>query len=204
MKKKLWILWTTFAALVGSSNVYAATEASCSLYKNHEIAMDTIKASLAQADSAVTSLQALMKLCPNMILEMADVASTLHPELSLDIFNAVFANIPSDQVAELTAILVKNAPANLRSEVVQLAVSQSPESAQAIVDAVIGTETMQSTDVIIAALSGGADPATITEPTAAGTPSTLPGTPPPVTTTPGNTTTLGTGSGSGGGTASLN
>ncbi|AEH33735.1 hypothetical protein DEB41_10055 [Vibrio anguillarum] len=204
MKKSLWIFWIAISALLASSRLYAETEITCSLYKNHKVATDTIRASLEQADDAIISLQALMKLCPSMALEMADLASTLHPQLALDIFNTVFDHISSDQVAALTAILVKNAPQEMRSEVIQLAVTKSPESAQAIVDAVIAMDLMDSTDVIVAAISGGADPATITEPTAAGTPSALPGGLPPVATVPGNTTTLGTGNGSGGGTASPN
>ncbi|MEW4557250.1 hypothetical protein AB1K45_18595, partial [Vibrio cholerae] len=95
---------------------------------------------------------------------------------------------------------VRSVDQEQRADVVQAAIESAPqELAQAIVDAVAEAGLMDPTEIIIAAIAGGADPGSITEPTAAGI-----ATPPPIALAPGLTNTFGTGNGNGGGTASPN
>ncbi|TKF22562.1 hypothetical protein FCV43_05980 [Vibrio genomosp. F6] len=168
MKKTLWLVLLITISLgltvaLTLPNINNKTNTACS-------STEAIKEQLEQADDLVGLVKKLSAQCPKMTKEMAKLASLIQPTLMAEILKSVLEIVPNSDIAELTAMLVEIAPKNLQAELVQIAVEVNPALAQEIVDAVAKIGAMDPTDIILAAISGGADPASITEPTAAGTP----------------------------------
>ncbi|ASK55881.1 hypothetical protein DLR65_11060 [Vibrio tarriae] len=155
---------------------------------------------LNQTTDLLVTVKALMAACPDNAVQIATLASSLNPSLTREIYLVLFTDVADDQRVQLAVDAVRSVEQEQRADVVQAAIESAPqELAQAIVDAVAEAGLMDPTEIIIAAIAGGADPGSITEPTAAGI-----ATPPPIALAPGVTNTFGTGNGNGGGTASPN
>lgn len=144
---------------------------------------------LNQSTDLVGTVAILMSTCPEKSLQIASLATNLNPQLAREIYTVLFQNVPAEQLVQRAVDAVRSVEQEQRADVVQAA----------IVDAIAGAGLMDPTEIIIAAIAGGADPGSITEPSAAGI-----ATPPPVALAPGNTNTFGTGNGNNGGTASPN
>lgn len=188
--------------LITSQAVLAETAIDSSNALNPAICTDNtqILERLQQATDFVSTVTALLTSCPDNALQIASLATSINPQLTREIYTALFQQTPNEQLVQQTVEAVKSVALEQRADVVQAAIENAPqELAQAIVDAVAEAGLMDPTDIIIAAIAGGADPGSITEPTAAGI-----ATPPPIALTPGTTNTFGTGNGNGGGTASPN
>lgn len=176
-------------AMLLTSNAYAESivAESCS---DSELLTNTLK----KTDSASTisaTLSSLIKSCPENALTIMELAYSLQPELA----------------KEIAAATVQNVPAEVAESVVQRMIELAPDGqAQDIVDAIAETGALPSEDIVVAAISGGADPTTIAQPTAAGAPAAgLPGGPAGgLVSIPGANTGNGAGGGGGGGTASQN
>ncbi|ENM5735548.1 hypothetical protein DU972_003165 [Vibrio mimicus] len=155
---------------------------------------------LNQSTDLVGTVAILMSTCPEKSLQIASLATNLNPQLAREIYTVLFQNVPAEQLVQRAVDAVRSVEQEQRADVVQAAIENAPQDlAQAIVDAIADAGLMDPTEIIIAAIAGGADPGSITEPSAAGI-----ATPPPVALAPGNTNTLGTGNGNNGGTASPN
>lgn len=189
--------------------------------------VEAVSEQISQAGDNTTAVAAsLAQSCPELAETIISQAIEQNPELANELLKAVVAVVPEDMIANVAAAALKAAPENIRSQLVTAAVEASPESlAQNIVNALGETGLMAPTDILLAAIQGGADPATISEPTAAGISNApaiaqadapqeavadlaqqaAPATPPlALVTTPGSNAALGAGSGGGGGTASPN
>ncbi|EGQ9613219.1 hypothetical protein ACOCGP_003062 [Vibrio cholerae] len=159
-----------------------------------------LNSALNQTTDLLTTVASLMATCPDNAVQIAALASNLNPSLTREIYLVLFSDVADDQRVQLAVDAVRSIDQERRADVVQAAIESAPqELAQAIVDAVAEAGLMDPTEIIIAAIAGGADPGSITEPTAAGI-----ATPPPIALAPGLTNTFGTGNGNGGGTASPN
>ncbi|TXZ06019.1 hypothetical protein FXE63_19595 [Vibrio mimicus] len=155
---------------------------------------------LNQSTDLVGIVSILMSTCPEKSLQIASLATNLNPQLAREIYTVLFQNVPAEQLVQRAVDAVRSVEQEQRADVVQAAIENAPQAlAQAIVDAIADAGLMDPTEIIIAAIAGGADPSSITEPSAAGI-----ATPPPVALAPGNTNTFGTGNGNNGGTASPN
>ncbi|ENM5751993.1 hypothetical protein V4V47_003735 [Vibrio mimicus] len=155
---------------------------------------------LNQSTNLVGTVAILMSACPEKSLQIASLATNLNPQLAREIYTVLFQNVPAEQLVQRAVDAVRSVEQEQRADVVQAAIENAPQDlAQAIVDAIADAGLMDPTEIIIAAIAGGADPGSITEPSAAGI-----ATPPPVALAPGNTNTFGTGNGNNGGTASPN
>ncbi|MGL4828272.1 MAG: hypothetical protein ACRCXG_03120 [Vibrio sp.] len=155
---------------------------------------------LRNTTNLIDSVTLLLEACPENALNIASLAVDQNPLLTREIYTALFLQTPQTELVQTAVDAVKSVQPEQRSNVVQAAIESAPQDlAQAIVDAIAEAGLMDPADLLIAAISGGADPATIAQPTAAGI-----ATPPPITLTPGSSNTFGTGNGNGGGTASPN
>ncbi|AXN33450.1 hypothetical protein [Vibrio coralliilyticus] len=161
--------------------------------------LDAIQASLDNATDLTPTLASLLTSCPDQTTDILSLAAQSHSNDSLAVLEAATQSLAPEQIAKATAIVVSHANPDAYEQLIQQAVFSAPDYAQDIVDAVAELNLLDPTDILIAAISGGADPALISEPTAAGI-----ATAPPLAVNPGATTALGTGNGSGGGTASPN
>lgn len=174
--------------------------------------VEAVSEQISQAGDNTTAVAAsLAQSCPELAEAIISQAIEQNPELANELLKAVVAVVPEDMIANVAAAALKAVPENMRAQLIATAIEASPTSlAQSIVDAFGETGLMSPTDILIAAIQGGADPATISEPTAAGIanapPQALADTPLTLATvtTPGSNAALGAGSGGGGGTASPN
>ena len=161
--------------------------------------IDAIEASLNDTTDVTSTLISLLSSCPEQSTDILAMASQTHTSESLAVLDAAIQTLAPEQMAKATAIIASHAAPDAYEQLIQQAVLAAPDYAQDIVDAVAELNLLDPTDILVAAISGGADPALISEPTAAGI-----ATAPPLAVNPGATTALGTGNGSGGGTASPN
>ncbi|WFB50507.1 hypothetical protein P6988_18565 [Vibrio coralliilyticus] len=191
MKNRIWML---IASLAFSAQTLAeeTPNVACS-------DLDAIQASLDSATDLTSTLASLLASCPDQTTDILSLAAQSHSNDSLALLQAATQSLAPEQIAKATAIVVSHANPDAYEQLIQQAVFSAPDYAQDIVDAVAELNLLDPTDILIAAISGGADPALISEPTAAGI-----ATAPPLAVNPGATTALGTGNGSGGGTASPN
>ncbi|KPH23436.1 hypothetical protein ADU60_18525 [Vibrio coralliilyticus] len=191
MKNRIWML---IASLAFSAQTMAeeTPNVACS-------DLDAIQASLDNATDLTPTLASLLTSCPDQTTDILSLAAQSHSNDSLAVLEAATQSLAPEQIAKATAIVVSHANPDAYEQLIQQAVFSAPDYAQDIVDAVAELNLLDPTDILIAAISGGADPALISEPTAAGI-----ATAPPLAVNPGATTALGTGNGSGGGTASPN
>ncbi|QYO69411.1 hypothetical protein KTC41_08990 [Vibrio cholerae] len=191
-----------FAGLVASKCVLAETSQNSTRTLNSAICSDNsqLTETFNKTSDLMSELSALVAACPDNAVQIAALASNLNPSLTREIYLVLFSDVVDDQRVQLAVDAVRSIDQERRADVVQAAIESAPqELAQAIVDAVAEAGLMDPTEIIIAAIAGGADPGSITEPTAAGI-----ATPPPIALAPGLTNTFGTGNGNGGGTASPN
>ncbi|MDA0117794.1 hypothetical protein [Vibrio sp. T11.5] len=191
MNYKAWVLITSIV-FSAHSMAEKAPDVTCS-------DADAIQASIENATDVTSTLVSLLSSCPDQSTDILSIASQAHSNESLAVLDAASQVLAPEQMAKATAIVVSHANPEAYDQLIQQAVLAAPEHAQDIVDEVAKLGLLDPTDILIAAISGGADPALISEPTAAGI-----ATAPPLAVNPGATTALGTGSGSGGGTASPN
>ncbi|MCG9676929.1 hypothetical protein [Vibrio sp. Isolate24] len=191
MNHKIWMLITS---IVFSTHSMAeeVSNVACS-------DIDAIEASLNDTTDVTSTLISLLSSCPEQSTDILAMASQTHTSESLAVLDAAIQTLAPEQIAKATAIIVSHAAPDAYEQLIQQAVLAAPDYAQDIVDAVAELNLLDPTDILVAAISGGADPALISEPTAAGI-----ATAPPLAVNPGATTALGTGNGSGGGTASPN
>ncbi|HGF7192864.1 TPA: hypothetical protein AB5F24_003279 [Vibrio cholerae] len=191
-----------FAGLVASKCVLAETSQNSTRTLNSAICSDNsqLTETFNKTSDLMSELSALVAECPDNAVQIVALASNLNPSLTREIYLVLFSDVVDDQRVQLAVDAVRSIDQERRADVVQAAIESAPqELAQAIVDAVAEAGLMDPTEIIIAAIAGGADPGSITEPTAAGI-----ATPPPIALAPGLTNTFGTGNGNGGGTASPN
>ncbi|HDV5405255.1 TPA: hypothetical protein RI753_003279 [Vibrio cholerae] len=189
--------------LIASQTVLAETAIDSTKTLNPAICTDNtqILERLQQTTDFLSTATELLTSCPdNNALQIASLATSINPQFTREIYTALFQQTPNEQLIQQTVEAVRSVDQEQRADVVQAAIESAPqELAQAIVDAVAEAGLMDPTEIIIAAIAGGADPGSITEPTAAGIAA-----PPPIALAPGLTNTFGTGNGNGGGTASPN
>ncbi|MFG0605984.1 hypothetical protein KSS82_16080 [Vibrio mimicus] len=193
-----------FASLFTSQWVWADTAADITPSATFDIAScsdDTvINEYLKNSADLINTLTYLLKTCPQNTLKIASLAASQNPLLTREIYTALFQQTSQAELVQTAVDAVKSVQPEQRSDVVQAAIESAPQDlAQAIVDAIAEAGLMDPADILIAAIAGGADPAAIAQPTAAGI-----ATPPPIALAPGSTNTFGTGNGNGGGTASPN
>ncbi|EGR4280556.1 hypothetical protein NM092_003627 [Vibrio cholerae] len=196
------IPFVLFTCLIASQTVLAETAIDSTKTLDPTICTDNtqILERLQQTTDFLSTATALLTSCPDNALQIASLATSINPQLTREIYAALFKQTPNEQLIQQTVDAVRSIDQERRADVVQAAIESAPqELAQAIVDAVAEAGLMDPTEIIIAAIAGGADPGSITEPTAAGI-----ATPPPIALAPGLTNTFGTGNGNGGGTASPN
>lgn len=165
------------------------------------------KEQLSQAgDNLTTVAVALAQSCPELAESIISQAIEQKPEITNELVKAIIAVVPEDMITQVATAAFKAVPETKRADLVAAIIQVSPtDIQQSIVNALGQTGLMAPTDILVAAIQGGADPATISEPTAAGITNAPQPTTLTVTTAPGSNAALGAGSGGGGGgTASPN
>lgn len=174
--------------------------------------VEAVSKQISQAGDNTTAVAAsLTQSCPELAETIISQAIEQNPQLANELLEAIVAVVPEERIIEVVIAAFKAVPEAMRAQLVTTAIEASPKNlVQSTVDAFGETGLMSPTDILIAAIQGGADPAIISEPTAAGisnAPQPTPGDTPLTlaeVTTPGSNAALGAGSGGGGGTASPN
>ncbi|HAS6347407.1 TPA: hypothetical protein I7241_05450 [Vibrio vulnificus] len=195
---------------------------------------ESVSEQISQAGDSTTAVAAsLAQSCPELAETIISQAIEQNPQLANELVAAIIEVVPAEMVTSVVTAAFKAVPETMRSELVAAAIKARPdtETAQNVVNALGETGLMAPTDILLAAIQGGADPATISEPTAAG----IVNAPQPaienapqeailnaaqevianapqqaatptlaLVTTPGSNAAIGAGSGGGGGTASPN
>lgn len=104
------------------------------------------------------------------MVSAAEQAGTTITNLNCTDYSAILADAPLDQLSEFASVsqLIVSCPA-IADQIIEAAVSLAPaDSHQDLMQVAADTGVLLPTDVLLAAIAGGGNPATLSEPTAGG------------------------------------
>lgn len=110
----------------------------------------------------------LLSLAFSFSSTMLAAEQTTAVDVNCSDFSTLLASAQAGSLLESVTLLTTNCP-NFGDQIVETAISLAPAAQhQEIMQVVADTGTMLPTDVLLAAIAGGGDPATLSEPTAGG------------------------------------